>query len=82
MTTYFRCGQCGALRPAEDMVVLSEDDFSEYGQPEELAKPATSRRGHQCGFLAIRCREHKDAEKLAQRAMLRHLRSAGRVKLS
>ena len=82
MTTYFRCGQCGTIRQAQEMVIYSEDEFSEYGPPEELAKPAISRHGHRCGFLAIRCKEHKNAERLARQAMLRHLKSGGRVKLS
>lgn len=80
--TFFVCGYCGEKREAKNVVIVSEDDYSGYGDPDELAKPPERRRIHQCGFLAIRCKEHTNAEKNAKRAMLRHLRTGGRVKLS
>jgi len=81
MATMFKCGQCGRLADASEMVILSEDDYHSYGKPEELARPVLERRVHSCGFTAIRCKAHANAEQLADRAMLRHLRSGGRVKI-
>ena len=80
-TTLFKCGQCGRMAEASEMVILSEEDYGAYGDPDELAKPVLERHVHQCGFMAIRCKAHPNAEQLAHRAMLRHLTHGGRVKI-
>ncbi len=69
----FVCGQCGARRPLADVVIVSEDEFVGLVRREDLARPAIARRIHDCGFIAIRCKEHVGAERLATQAVKRHL---------
>ena len=73
METKCVCGLCGAIRDESDVVIVSETEFMEVCDREsDYAKPATA-RGHYCGYVAIRCKEHRNAERNAIRAVKRHL---------
>lgn len=74
METKFVCGLCGAVRDASDVVIVREEDFlSVCDKESDYALPAVSRPAHDCGFIAIRCKEHRNAERNAVRAVKRHL---------
>lgn len=74
METRFVCGQCGATREESDVVVVYEDEFLGVCEHDsDYALPAVGRPVHTCGFAAIRCKEHHNAERNAIRAVKRHL---------
>jgi hypothetical protein len=63
--TSFVCGQCGASREQKDVVVVHEDEV-------EIDSPSEIVLRHSCGFIGIRCKEHKNARKLARQSVYRH----------